>query len=133
MNRGEIKHLFNRKYLPSVLEHFDQIGFELSILVTRWFIPLFATTVHFSLLFRFWDYLFCVGFSGLFRLAVAMLLLCEKVLLQCDIVELSTMIHQVGTERFRREKDIQALFDIMMSLDEVGLIGDDYDYDNEID
>ena len=112
--------LFDRKYLPSVLEHFDQIGFELSILVTRWFIPLFSTTVHFSLLFRFWDYLCCVGFSGLFRLAVAMLILCEKILLQCDIVELSSMIHHVGTDRFRREKDIQALFDVIVSLDEVG-------------
>ena len=45
----------------------------------------------------------------------------EKTILQCDLVELSTFIHNVGVERFRREKDIQKLFDVMFSLDEVGL------------
>ena len=113
--------LSHRKYLPRVADHFVSIGFELSILVTRWFIPLFSTTVNFSLLFRFWDYLFCVGFSGLFRLAIAILMISEKTILQCDLVELSTFIHNVGAKRFRRERDIQNLFDVMMSLDEVSI------------
>ena len=115
-------YINHRKYLPRVADHFVSVGFELSILVTRWFIPLFSTTVNFSLLFRLWDYLFCVGFSGLFRFAIAILMISEKTILQCDLVELSTFIHNVGTERFRRERDIQNLFDVMCSLEEVGIV-----------
>ena len=40
----------NREIVPELLDHFDSVGFALSILVTKWFIPLFSNTIPFSLL-----------------------------------------------------------------------------------
>lgn len=105
--------------LPDVLAHFDSLGFDLSILVTRWFIPLFATTLPFSALFRFYDYLFVVGLSALFRLSVALLSQFRQVVLASDLVQLSGLIHTLGTERLRREKDVQTLFGILRQLTDV--------------
>ena len=108
--------------VPQIGIHFDKIGFDLSILVTRWFIPLFSNNLRFSFLFRFWDYLFCVGISGLFRLSVAILVLYQNDILNRDIIQVSDFIHSVGTAKLRREKDIQSLFDVMLTLTGVEMI-----------
>ena len=105
--------------LPDVLAHFDSLGFDLSILVTRWFIPLFATALPFSALFRFYDYLFVVGLSALFRLSVALLSQFRQLVLASDLVQLSGLIHTLGTERLKREKDVQTLFRILRQLTDV--------------
>jgi singapore isolate B (sub-type 7) whole genome shotgun sequence assembly, scaffold_2 len=102
-----------------VLAHFDSLGFDLSILVTRWFIPLFATALPFSALFRFYDYLFVVGLSALFRLSVALLSQFRQLVLASDLVQLSGLIHTLGTERLKREKDVQTLFRILRQLTDV--------------
>ncbi|KAK8825432.1 hypothetical protein WA538_003128 [Blastocystis sp. DL] len=105
--------------LPDVLAHFDSLGFDLSILVTRWFIPLFATALPFSALFRFYDYLFVVGLSALFRLSVALLSQFRQLVLASDLVQLSGLIHTLGTERLKREKDVQTLFRILRQLTDI--------------
>ena len=97
-----------------MLAHFDSLGFDLSILVTRWFIPF-----PFSALFRFYDYLFVVGLSALFRLSVALLSQFRQLVLASDLVQLSGLIHTLGTERLKREKDVQTLFRILRQLTDV--------------
>lgn len=111
---------------PALRKHFESVGFDLSIFVTRWFIPLFSNTMPFPLLFRLWDFLFVVGVSGLFRIAMSLLLLFREHILQCDLVQLSDLIHDMGAEHLRKESEVQKFFSILLSLTEVGHVhGDD--------
>ena len=103
----------------------EALGFDLSIIVTRWFIPLFSLNMPFSLVFRIWDYLFIVGISGLFRVTMALLLQYKKIILQSDLVQLSSFIHDVGLSHLHKEKEVQAFFKTMISLRDVGLQGRD--------
>ncbi|KAM7455430.1 hypothetical protein BLSTO_03815 [Blastocystis sp. subtype 1] len=104
---------------PALRKHFEMVGFDLSIFVTRWFIPLFSNTMPFPLLFRLWDFLFVVGVSGLFRIAMSLLLLFREHILQCDLVQLSDLIHDMGAEHLRKESEVQKFFSILLSLTEI--------------
>ena len=106
-----------------LVEHFDNCGFELSILVTKWFIPLFSNTIPFSLLFRIWDFIFIQGISGLFRIAVSLLLYFRKELLDCDLIQISDVLNAIGRKRLVKEKEVQMWFDIVLNLNEVVSVG----------
>ena len=107
-------------YSPKLRDHFDSLGFDLSIIVTRWFIPLFSNNMSFSLLFRIWDYLFIVGISGMFRVTMALLLHYSNEILASDLIQLSSFIHDVGMTHLQKEKDVQSFFKTMISLRDVG-------------
>lgn len=113
--------ILHSRYAPDLRDHLETLGFDLSIIVTRWFIPLFSYNMPFSLVFRIWDYLFIVGISGLFRVTMALLLQYKKIILQSDLVQLSSFIHDVGLSHLHKEKEVQALLKTMISLRDVGL------------
>ena len=112
--------LFPSRYAPDLRDHLESLGFDLSIIVMRWFIPLFSNNMPFSLVFRIWDYLFIVGISGLFRVTMALLLQYKKIILQSDLVQISSFIHDVGLSHLQKEKEVQAFFKTMISLHDVG-------------
>lgn len=107
------------QFAPELRVHFESVGFDLSIFVSRWFIPLFSNSLPFTLLFRLWDFLFVVGVSGLFRIAMSLLLLFRGHIVECDLIQLSEFIHDMGHEHLRKESDIQRLFSVLFSLTEV--------------
>ena len=108
-----------RKLDQELVDHFDKCGFELSILVTKWFIPLFSSNIPFSILFRIWDFIFIQGIPGLFRIAVSLLLYFKKELLDCDLIQISDFLNAIGKKRLVKEKEVQMWFDIVSSLNEV--------------
>lgn len=112
--------VISSRLAPTLWKHFESVGFDLSIFVTRWFIPLYSNTMPFPLLFRLWDFLFVVGISGLFRIAMSLLILFREHILTCDLVQLSDLIHDMGAEHLRKEADVQKFFSILLSLTEVG-------------
>lgn len=73
----QLPHSFcfiQRIHCPSLLTYFETIGYDVSIIVSKWFITLFAyvlfdgrddeQTLPFPLLFRLWGYIFrevCIG------------------------------------------------------------------------
>ena len=65
-------------------------------------------------------FLFFVGISGLFRIAMSLLILFREHILTCDLVQLSDLIHDMGAEHLRKEADVQKFFSILLSLTEVG-------------
>ena len=113
--------MIRSRYAPDLRDHLETLGFDLSIIVTRWFIPLFSNNMPFSLVFRIWDYLFIVGISGLFRVTMALLLQYKKIILQSDLVQISSFIHDVGLSHLHKEKEVQAFFKTMISLHDVGV------------
>lgn len=95
------------------------MGFELSILITKWFIPLFSNSIPFFILFRIWDFIFVEGIPGLFRIVVSLLVYLEKDLLKCDLIQISDFLNSIGKKRLVKEKEVQLWFDVVRDLHDV--------------
>ncbi|KAF2661357.1 TBC-domain-containing protein [Lophiostoma macrostomum CBS 122681] len=72
--------------LPKLSSHLDLLEIELEALTFQWFLSVFTDCLSAEALFRVWDVVLCMhdGSTFLFQVALALLKLNEKSLLQCD-------------------------------------------------
>jgi hypothetical protein len=99
--------------LPALHSHLQNLGVELEALTFQWFLSIFTDTLAAEALFRVWDVVLCVaGSVFLFQVAIALLRLNEKPLLQCNsAAEVYSylnggMIHQgISIDGLIRESD----------------------------
>lgn len=72
--------------LPKLSSHLDELGIELEALTFQWFLSVFTDCLSAEALFRVWDVVLCTndGSTFLFQVALALLKLNEKNLMQCD-------------------------------------------------
>ncbi|KAI4283388.1 MAG: hypothetical protein L6R38_002200 [Xanthoria sp. 2 TBL-2021] len=72
--------------LPKLHAHFDALGIELEALTFQWFLSLFTDCLSAEALYRVWDVIFCFndGSTFLFQVALALLKLNERALLELD-------------------------------------------------
>jgi hypothetical protein len=72
--------------LPRLSAHLDELEIELEALTFQWFLSVFTDCLSAEALFRVWDVVLCMhdGSTFLFQVALALLKLNEKALLQCD-------------------------------------------------
>ena len=72
------------KKLPKLARHMESINCEMSLFATDWFLCLFCTSMPSDVCVRIWDCLFNEGPKIIFRVAVAILSLAERHLLEID-------------------------------------------------
>lgn len=72
--------------LPKLSTHLDALDIELEALTFQWFLSVFTDCLSAEALYRVWDVVLCMqdGSTFLFQIALALLKLNEKQLLQCD-------------------------------------------------
>ncbi|GAB0135050.1 hypothetical protein EsDP_00003402 [Epichloe bromicola] len=72
--------------LPKLSVHLDSLSIELEALTFQWFLSVFTDCLCAEALFRLWDVVLCTndGSTFLFQIALALLKLNERNLLQCD-------------------------------------------------
>ncbi|KAH6615024.1 rab-GTPase-TBC domain-containing protein [Boeremia exigua] len=72
--------------LPKLSAHLDDLEIELEALTFQWFLSVFTDCLSAEALFRVWDVVLCMhdGSTFLFQIALALLKLNEKALLQCN-------------------------------------------------
>lgn len=72
--------------LPNLSAHLELLEIELEALTFQWFLSVFTDCLSAEALFRVWDVVLCMhdGSTFLFQVALALLKLNEKQLLQCD-------------------------------------------------
>ncbi|KAI8960483.1 TBC-domain-containing protein [Daldinia sp. FL1419] len=72
--------------LPKLSSHLDALSIELEALTFQWFLSVFTDCLSAEALFRVWDVVLCIndGSTFLFQVALALLKLNERQLLQCD-------------------------------------------------
>lgn len=72
--------------LPKLSNHLDILEIELEALTFQWFLSVFTDCLSAEALYRVWDVVLCMqdGSTFLFQVALALLKLNEKQLLQCD-------------------------------------------------
>ncbi|KAI9669479.1 MAG: hypothetical protein M1829_005068 [Trizodia sp. TS-e1964] len=71
--------------LPNLSLHLDDLGIELEALTFQWFLSVFTDCLSAEALFRVWDVVLCThdGSTFLFQVALALLTLNERQLLNC--------------------------------------------------
>ncbi|KAI5074731.1 hypothetical protein GOP47_0010692 [Adiantum capillus-veneris] len=74
------KDLLNQK-CPRLAAHLELIGFDVSLVITEWFLCLFAKSLPSETTLRVWDVLFNEGAKVLFRIALALFKMKEEELL----------------------------------------------------
>jgi hypothetical protein len=72
--------------LPKLSNHLDMLEIELEALTFQWFLSVFTDCLSAEALYRVWDVVLCLhdGATFLFQVALALLKLNEKALLQCE-------------------------------------------------
>ena len=107
---------------PAILEHLGNIGYELSIVVARWFIPLFSDSLPLRVVFNCWSFLFSTGLSALFRITIALLLQYEENILLCDCTNFSELMNSIGSAYMRKESDVERFY---KKLGELSMINEE--------
>lgn len=78
--------------MPKLLAKFEQEGIIAETYCTQWYMTMFAVTFTTDVVVRIWDVLFIEGRKTVFRIALAILKINEKKLMESDISEtLSTL------------------------------------------
>ncbi|XP_011506211.1 PREDICTED: rab GTPase-activating protein 1-like isoform X2 [Ceratosolen solmsi marchali] len=70
--------------LPELFKHFYERGIETHMFAAQWFLTLFTARFPLYLVFHILDVFLLQGFDTLFQVALALLTLCKKELLQLD-------------------------------------------------
>lgn len=105
--------------LPKLSAHLDALEIELEALTFQWFLSVFTDCLSAEALFRVWDVLLCMhdGSTFLFQVAVALLKLNEKQLLQCDTP--ATVYHYINHQMTNHAISIDGLIQASDALNKV--------------
>ncbi|OAA37620.1 TBC domain protein [Metarhizium rileyi] len=82
----QVLRQFVSTVLPKLSAHLDSLSIELEALTFQWFLSVFTDCLCAEALFRVWDVVLCTndGSTFLFQIALALLKLNERNLVQCD-------------------------------------------------
>ncbi|EKG04280.1 rab-like GTPase activating protein, putative [Trypanosoma cruzi] len=101
----QLKKLMQRNCM-SLFRLLEAFHVEPEVYATHWFLTLFSYCLDFDLLSRIWDMFLCEGWKIIFRVAIALFLLCEKTLKEakdeCNLLLALRRIHMEDTELILR-------------------------------
>ncbi|KAK8789798.1 hypothetical protein WA158_006578 [Blastocystis sp. Blastoise] len=106
-------------YIPDLYVHFQEIGFDVSILITKWFLTLFAYTLPFSLLFKVWSFIFKHKWCAIFRVSISLLLYIKRAIFSMDLVDTSKYLQTIKSNLFRDKRSIRDLLLIAAKLNTI--------------
>jgi len=72
------------RHLPALDKVLSLHSIEISLITLHWFLTLFTSVLHIKLTVRVWDKLFHEGATVIFKVALAMLKLCEESLIKVE-------------------------------------------------
>merc|ERR1712142_1165763 len=72
------------KRLPDLWQHFQNMGLETHMYASQWFLTVFTAKFPLFLVFRVLDVFLLEGFESIFQVALALLKVAKKDLLQQD-------------------------------------------------
>ena len=75
------------KELPNLKSHFKAINIKDLAWIDRWLWDIFLSSFSFKYCLRFWDYVLSYGFSGIFKLSLAVLVCSKEKLIGNDHME----------------------------------------------
>ncbi|KAF2761964.1 TBC-domain-containing protein [Pseudovirgaria hyperparasitica] len=105
--------------LPKLSNHLDDLGIELEALTFQWFLSVFTDCLSAEALFRVWDVVLCMhdGSTFMFQIALALLKLNERQLLDCD--NPATIYHYINHQMTNHAISIDGLIQASDALKKV--------------
>jgi hypothetical protein len=105
--------------LPKLSNHLDMLEIELEALTFQWFLSVFTDCLSAEALYRVWDVVLCLhdGATFLFQVALALLKLNEKALLQCETP--SEIYHYINHQMTNHAISIDGLIQASDALNKV--------------
>ncbi len=105
--------------VPRLHAHFEEIGFQPEILVSQWFMTHFSYMIPLDMLLRLWDYTFLMGWPGIYRIAIALLMAMEEMLLAFDLDDLGKAMRHLRAGTNNVLMDNLELEDILRRANDV--------------
>ncbi|MCO5583196.1 hypothetical protein L7F22_037104 [Adiantum nelumboides] len=100
------------KHCPRLAMHLDDIGFDVSLVMTEWFLCLFSKSLPTETVMRVWDILFNEGARVLFRIALAIFKIQEDVLLfKITVGEVLKICQETARTMYDPDKLLKVVFD----------------------
>ncbi|KAF2255655.1 TBC-domain-containing protein [Trematosphaeria pertusa] len=105
--------------LPTLSNHLELLEIELEALTFQWFLSVFTDCLSAEALYRVWDVVLCMhdGSTFLFQVALALLKLNEKQLLQCDTP--AAIYHYINHQMTNHAISIDGLIQASDALNKV--------------
>ncbi|KAL5425847.1 hypothetical protein PMIN06_000300 [Paraphaeosphaeria minitans] len=105
--------------LPKLSNHLELLEIELEALTFQWFLSVFTDCLSAEALYRVWDIILCMqdGSTFLFQVALALLKLNEKQLLQCDTP--AAIYHYINHQMTNHAISIDGLIQASDALNKV--------------
>lgn len=102
-------------------EHFMNIGLQIEVIVSQWFITLFANTVPLEQTLHLWDYIFLIGWPGVFRIALALMYYLHDEILEMEMEEIGLMLRDWKRGKFSVTAPSN---DIILKAEQFGVFDD---------
>lgn len=102
--------------LPELYKHFYDRGVETHMFAAQWFLTLFTARFPLYLVFHIFDVFLLQGLDTIFQVALALLMLCKKELLQLDFESILKYFRVHLPKRCRNEETSRHLMKLACSI-----------------
>lgn len=103
-------------YLPDVWAHFAEFGIESHMYASQWFLTVFTAKFPLYLVFRVLDVFLSEGFEAIFQVALALLKVARKDLLQQDFEGLMKYFRVNIPRTYRNEENAKHLMAVAVQI-----------------
>ncbi|PNF22091.1 hypothetical protein B7P43_G08891 [Cryptotermes secundus] len=105
-----------QEQLPQLWQHFSEKGVESHMFASQWFLTLFTARFPLYFVFRIIDVFLLQGIDTLFQVALALLMMCKRELLQLDFESILKYFRVTLPKKCRNEEVARQLMKLATSL-----------------
>ncbi|XP_065316521.1 rab GTPase-activating protein 1-like isoform X1 [Gordionus sp. m RMFG-2023] len=98
--------------LPALYSHFNEIGIEVHMFASQWFLTIFTAKFPLNIVFNILDVFLCQGMNTIFCVSLALLKMSEKELLNLDFEEVLKFFRVNLPKKFRNQASAHKMMDI---------------------
>lgn len=97
------------EHMPDLLAHFEDLGIEVHMFASQWFLTLFTAKFPLNVVFFIIDLFLLQGMDIIFQVAIALLMLSQKELLALDFEGILKHFRVALPKKYRTEESSRAL------------------------
>lgn len=107
-----------QELLPELNRHFQSQNYHCSMYASSWFLTLFTSCLPLQVAFRVLDLFLSEGLEIIFRISVAILMICKEELLKCDMEGLLKFFQKEVPEKVEFDPDYLIKLAMLIKYDQ---------------
>ena len=115
--------------LPKLYKHFEENEVLSEHYLIEWFMTLFTRNLHIDLALRIWDIYMIEGIMAVYKSAIVIFKLNEKILLNMDFSEIMNMLKNLDKNNINEDKFVEELNNVKFNdkiLNKIHQLNDEY-------